>query len=132
ATGLDAASFDVVCATLLFHETPPSIAKAILRESCRVLQPGGQILVLDGNQQTLRTVDWLNTIFEEPFIREYSQGNVDAWLGHAGFATVRTQPVFWLNQLSTAQKPLPVADSMAANYGQTSASDDLPMTVVPA
>lgn len=132
ATGLDAASFDVVCATLLFHETPPSVAKAILRESCRVLQPGGQILVLDGNQQTLRTVDWLNTIFEEPFIREYSQGNVDAWLGHAGFATVRTQPVFWLNQLSTAQKPLPVADSVAANYGQTSASDDLPMTVAPA
>lgn len=132
ATGLDEAAFDVVCATLLFHETPPSVAKAILHESFRVMRPGGQMLVLDGNQQTLRTVDWLNTIFEEPFIREYGQGNVDAWLGHAGFETVRTEAVFWLNQLSTAQKPLPVSNAAAANYGQTSASDDLPMTAAPA
>ena len=108
-TGLPAASFDVVCATLLFHETPPAVAKTILQESWRVLSPGGQLLVLDGNQQTLRSVDWLNTIFEEPFIREYGQGNLDAWLGYAGFEAVRTQDVFWLNQLSTARKPLPVS-----------------------
>ncbi|MGD1943375.1 MAG: class I SAM-dependent methyltransferase, partial [Leptolyngbyaceae cyanobacterium] len=102
-------SFDVVCATLLFHETPPAVAKTILQESWRVLSPGGQLLVLDGNQQTLRAVDWRNTIFEEPFIREYGQGNLDAWLGYAGFEAVRTQDVFWLNQLSTARKPLPVS-----------------------
>ncbi|NEQ44954.1 MAG: class I SAM-dependent methyltransferase [Leptolyngbya sp. SIOISBB] len=132
ATGLDEDSFDVVCATLLFHETPPSVAKAILRESFRVMRPGGQILLLDGNQQTLRTVDWLNTIFEEPFIREYGQGNVDAWLGHAGFETVRTEAIFWLNQLSTAQKPLPVSAAVTTSHGQSSTSDDLPMTAAPA
>jgi ubiquinone/menaquinone biosynthesis C-methylase UbiE len=110
-TGLDDASFDVVCATLLFHETPPLVAKTILQESFRLMSPGGQMLVLDGNQQTLRTVDWLSNIFEEPFIREYGQGNLDAWLGYAGFETVRTQMVFVLNQLSTARKPLPVADA---------------------
>lgn len=108
-TGLETASCDVVCATLLFHEMPPVVAKTILQESFRVMSPGGQMLVLDGNQQTLRTVDWLNTVFEEPFIREYGQGNLDAWLGYAGFETVRTQQVFLLNQLSTARKPLPVA-----------------------
>ena len=115
ATGLDDASFDVVCATLLFHETPPLVAKTILQESWRVMSPGGQMLVLDGNQQTLRTVDWLSNIFEEPFIREYGQGNLDAWLGYAGFETVRTEPVFWLNQLSTARKPLPVAAAAMAD-----------------
>lgn len=114
ATGLEAASFDVVCATLLFHETPPVIAKTILQESFRVMSPGGQMLVLDGNQRTLRAIDWLNTIFEEPFIREYGQGNLDAWLGYAGFEAVRTQDVFLLNQLSTARKPLPIADPAAA------------------
>lgn len=109
ATGLPEASFDVVCATLLFHETPPEVAKTILQESFRLLSPGGQVLVLDGNQKTLRTADWLSNIFEEPFIRAYGQGNVDAWLGFAGFETVRTEDVFWVNQLSYGRKPLPVA-----------------------
>ena len=112
-TGLAADSFDVVCATLLFHETPPAVAKTILQESFRVLKPGGQMLILDGNQKTLRTVDWLNTIFEEPFIREYGQGNVDAWFGFAGFEAVRTEDVFWLNQLSMARKPLSASDRAA-------------------
>jgi len=106
ATGLAADSFDVVCATLLFHETPPAIAKAILQESFRLLVPGGQMAILDGNQRTLRAVDWLNTVFEEPFIRDYGKGNVDAWLGFAGFEAVRTEDVFWLNQVSHARKPL--------------------------
>lgn len=110
ATGLPAASFDVVCATLLFHETPPAVAKTILSEAFRLLTPGGQMLVLDGNQQTLRASDWLSTIFEEPFIRDYGQGNVDAWLGYAGFEQVRTEDVFWLNQLSYGRKPLPVTE----------------------
>ena len=114
ATGLAAASFDMVCATLLFHETPPAVAKAILREGFRLLRPGGQIVILDGNQKTLRTVDWLNTIFEEPFIRDYGQGNVDAWLGFAGFEAVRTEDVFWLHQLSSARKPLPTSETSQA------------------
>ena len=123
ATGLSAAAFDVVCATLLFHETPPAVAKTILAEGFRLLTPGGQLLVLDGNQRTLRATDWLSTIFEEPFIRDYSQGNVDAWLGYAGFEAVRTEDVFWLNQLSSARKPLPVAERSEAT-AETSGEDD--------
>jgi ubiquinone/menaquinone biosynthesis C-methylase UbiE len=123
ATGLPAAAFDVVCATLLFHETPPAVAKTILAEAFRLLTPGGQLLVLDGNQRTLRATDWLSTIFEEPFIRDYSQGNVDAWLGYAGFEAVRTEDVFGLNQLSSARKPLPVAERSEAT-AETSGEDD--------
>ena len=111
-TGLPEGSFDVVCATLLFHETPPEVTKAILRESFRLLSPWGQVLILDGNQRTLRNADWLSNIFEEPFIREYGQGNLDAWLGHAGFETVRTEDVFWVNQLSYGRKPLPVKQAV--------------------
>jgi ubiquinone/menaquinone biosynthesis C-methylase UbiE len=107
-TGFPDASYDVVCATLLFHEAPPEVTKAILRESFRLLSPWGQVVILDGNQKTLRSADWLSNIFEEPFIHEYGQGNVDAWLGHAGFETVRTEDVFWVNQLSYGRKPLPV------------------------
>lgn len=132
ATGLEAASFDVVCATLLFHETPPTVAKTILQESFRVMSPGGQMLVLDGNQQTLRAVDWLNTIFEEPFIREYGEGNLDAWLGYAGFEAVRTQGVFWLNQLSTARKPLPVSYPTTTPGWETPLAADGDTDLVPA
>lgn len=117
-TGLPTASFDVVCATLLFHETPQAVAKAILQEGFRLLRPGGQVLVLDGNQPVLRTIDWLNTIFEEPFIRDYGQGNLDAWLGFAGFGRVRTEAVFFLNQLSTACKPLSSAQSSPVSHAQ--------------
>jgi ubiquinone/menaquinone biosynthesis C-methylase UbiE len=116
-TGLPDQSFDVVCATLLFHETPPAVAKTILRECFRLLTPGGQVLILDGNQDTLRATGWLSTIFEEPFIRDYAQGNVDAWLGFAGFEAVRTQDVFWLNQLSFGQKPLPTGQGQAVDAG---------------
>ncbi len=128
ATGLAAAAFDVVCATLLFHETPPAVAKTILAEAFRLLTPGGQLLVLDGNQRTLRATDWLNTVFEEPFIRDYSQGNVDAWLGYAGFEAVRTEDVFWLNQLSSARKPLPLVErGAAAGVEDRPAPDQLPL-----
>ncbi len=101
ATQFADGSFDLITASLLFHETPPAIAQAILAESRRLLTPGGQILILDGNQQTLRSLDWLNNIFEEPYIQAYAAGNLDAWLGKAGFDNVQTKDVFWLNQLTS-------------------------------
>ncbi|NJL44706.1 MAG: methyltransferase domain-containing protein [Leptolyngbyaceae cyanobacterium SM2_3_12] len=119
ATGLPSGAFDVVCATLLFHETPPAVAKVILQESFRLLSPGGQVLILDGNQATLRATDWLNTVFEEPFIRDYGQGNLDAWLGYAGFETVRTENVFWLNQLTSGRKPSPALAKTVASLALT-------------
>ncbi len=101
ATNLASASCDLITASLLFHETPPEITQAILAESYRLLAPGGQILILDGNQATLRSLDWLNHVFEEPYIQAYAAGNLDAWLGKAGFDAVRTKDVFWLNQVTS-------------------------------
>ena len=96
--------FDVVTASLLFHETPASISQAVLKEAHRLLKPGGQIIILDGHQKTLRTTTWLSDIFEEPYIKEYAAGSVDAWLGKAGFDRILTEDVWWTNQLSTGVK----------------------------
>ncbi len=63
-------------ASLLFHETPDAVSLEILRESFRLLVTGGQVLILDGNQKTLRQLEWLNDVFEEPYIREYAAGSV--------------------------------------------------------
>ncbi len=113
-TGLAASSMDVVTISLLFHEIPSVIAKAILQECFRLLSPGGQILILDGNQKTLRRTEWLNSIFEEPYIQEYAQGNLDAWLGLANFEAVRTEELWWLHQISQARKPLPITEPVAS------------------
>jgi ubiquinone/menaquinone biosynthesis C-methylase UbiE len=99
-------SFDLITAALLFHETPPAITQAILAESYRLLAPGGQILILDGNQQIIRNLEWLNNVFEEPYIQAYAAGNLDAWLGKAGFDQVRTKDVFWINQVTTGIRNL--------------------------
>jgi len=109
-TTLAASSMDVVTISLLFHELPTNIAKLVLMEAYRLLVPGGQILILDGNQKTLHKSEWLNTIFEEPYIQEYAKGNLDAWLGLAKFEAVRTEDLWVIHQISQARKPLTVTE----------------------
>jgi ubiquinone/menaquinone biosynthesis C-methylase UbiE len=100
------AAFDLVTASLLYHETPPRVAQAIARESFRLLKTGGEFIVFDGNQKTLRHTEWLTDIFEEPYIRDYAKGSVDAWMGAAGFGAVRTEDHWWVNQVTRGVKPI--------------------------
>ncbi|MEM8675540.1 MAG: class I SAM-dependent methyltransferase [Cyanobacteria bacterium P01_G01_bin.67] len=106
ATKFTDGEFDVVTASLLFHETPTAVAEAILLEAYRLLKPAGQVIILDGHQKTLRNTTWLTDIFEEPYIKEYAAGSVDAWLGKAGFSEVATEDVWWTNQLSMGVKSI--------------------------
>ncbi len=109
-TSFPDASFDLVTASLLFHETPVTVTQNILHECFRLLVPGGQVLILDGNQKTLRHLDWLNNIFEEPYIHEYAADSTDAKMGAAGFAMVRTEDVWLISQLTSGIKPISVED----------------------
>ncbi len=122
-TGLADASFDLVTAALLFHETPPSVSQAILRESLRLLVAGGQVIILDGNQKTLGQLDWLNNVFEEPYIREYAAGSVDAWMGAARFEAVKTQDFWWIHQVTSGVKPIP-HKSQVRSYSDSRLEDD--------
>lgn len=121
-TGLNPQSFDLVTAALLFHETPPTITQAILHEGYRLLKVGGEFLILDGNQQTLRFTPWLMDIFEEPYIRDYADGSLDADMGRVGFGAVQTTPFWWLHQVTRGVKPIMTApqdanDSAARTLG---------------
>lgn len=115
------ASFDLVTASLLFHETPPSISQAVLRECFRLLKVGGEVIILDGNQKTLRHTEWLTNIFEEPYIQVYAEGSVDAWMGAAGFASVQSQDFWWIHQISYGVKPLSEAEQ---NFSKAENLDD--------
>lgn len=106
-TGFADASFDLVTASLLFHETPPLVSCNILQEAFRLLKPGGEVLILDGNQSTLRQTEWLTQIFEEPYIKDYATGSVDSWMSTAGFDDVCTEEVWWVHQVTRGVKPLP-------------------------
>lgn len=118
-TGFPDSSFDLVTASLLFHETPPEVSCAILQECFRLLTAGGEVIILDGNQSSLRWADWLTNIFEEPYIKAYAAGSLDAWMGAAGFAEVRTEEVWWLNQVTRGVKPLTdrAIDFPSADFG---------------
>jgi ubiquinone/menaquinone biosynthesis C-methylase UbiE len=106
-TGFPDGSFDLVTASLLFHETPPDVSCTILQECFRLLKAGGETLILDGNQAALRQSHWLTEIFEEPYIKAFAAGSVDAWMGTAGFGDVRTEEVWWVHQVTRGVKPLP-------------------------
>ena len=135
ATGLPANNFDLVTASLLFHEIPVSISQAILQESLRLLRVGGQVLVLDGNQKALRQLEFLNDIFVEPYIREYGAGSVDTEMGVAGFRAVHTKDVWWVHQLTSGIKAisgLDVTNHSNIRQYEPTAQEDLQIFPSPA
>lgn len=106
ATGLQDSQFGLVTVAFVLHETPPEIAGAILAECYRLLKPGGQVLVLDGNQKILRHADWLIHLFQEPYSKVYAQEDVKTWMDRAGFETAQTIAVGWIHQITSGVKPL--------------------------
>ena len=106
ATGLETAAFDLITVSMVLHETPPHISQLILQEGFRLLKPGGQIIVLDGNQKVLRHMDWLIKLLREPYSKVYAAERVDDWLRTAQFEAVNTRYVGWIHQVTHGFKPI--------------------------
>ena len=104
ATSFPDDEFDLISVAFLFHETPVHISQAILQEGLRLLKPGGQIVILDGNQQRLRHTDWLIRLFHEPYSQVYAAENIDNWMQSLGYEEVQTDYVGWISQLTTGFK----------------------------
>ena len=105
-TGLEEGSFDLVTASFLLHETPPKISQLILQEGFRLIKPGGQLIILDGNQKRLRHADYVIKIFQEPYSKVYAAGSVDDWMRTAFFEAVQTKYVGWIDQVTCGIKPI--------------------------
>jgi SAM-dependent methyltransferase len=81
------ASFDLVTASLLFHEVPRDVSPVILAELARVTKPGGEIAVMEPYQiggKTLKPIP-----FPEPYLKDYLETDWDVAFKAAGFADVR-------------------------------------------
>ncbi|ARV60761.1 hypothetical protein BZZ01_20960 [Nostocales cyanobacterium HT-58-2] len=80
-TGYPDNSFDLVTASLLFHEVPKEWTPKILKEMCRITKPGGWVLYSD----TYRGEYALNASFQEPWLSDFIQFNFEYEFAKAGF-----------------------------------------------
>lgn len=106
ATDFDDASFDLVTVSMLLHETPPQISQLIVQECFRLLNPGGQLIILDGNQRKLRYAHWLIELFREPYSKDYAAHSVEDWMIAAFLKRVETDYVGWIHQVTSGIKPI--------------------------
>jgi ubiquinone/menaquinone biosynthesis C-methylase UbiE len=127
ATNLPPASFDLVTASLLLRETPPSAARAILRECFRLLRPGGQVIVLDANQKALRQAQWLTEIVAQPDMRAYASESIEAWMGAAGFEAVQTQDLWLIHQVTKGIKPTRIGEPIFRDIQEVEVIDAIPV-----
>ena len=114
ATGLPAASADLIMSTLLFHELPRPQARAVVAEAFRMLAPGGRFVVFDPIQQAVpwlwadRAINALLAILiREVYWREYMSQPVWDICRDAGFEHVERKLLVafpWVYQVVTATK----------------------------
>ncbi|HEY9881163.1 MAG TPA: class I SAM-dependent methyltransferase [Leptolyngbyaceae cyanobacterium] len=92
ATGLPAASYDLVSACLMFHELPQSAAKAIIHEARRLLRPGGHLAIMDmnpGSEVFTKMPPFVLTLLKstEPYLDEYFALDFEQTCRDVGFQT---------------------------------------------
>jgi len=103
------ASFDVVTCVFLFHELPARARKNVLAEMCRVLKPGGLLVIEDAAQLSeaadLRSfLENFALTMNEPFFADYIATDLAPAIADAGFAVQAVERCF-LSKVVTATRP---------------------------
>src|SRR5207244_6653790 len=88
ALPFDDGSFELVTASLLFHELPDDVAPKVLREMRRVCRPGGEIAVMETYRVGGRALKPIP--FPEPYLKDYLATDWDVAFRAAGFGAVQT------------------------------------------
>lgn len=91
STGLPGQSFDLVSASLMFHELPTAAAQAIIIEARRLLYPGGYLAIMDMNPQSKvfqKMPPYILTLLKstEPYLDQYFALDMEQAFRSAGFA----------------------------------------------
>ncbi|KAH0723777.1 hypothetical protein KY289_006821 [Solanum tuberosum] len=94
-TGLPSKSFDLVSIPYVFHECPERAIRNIVKESFRLLRPGGTIAITDNSPKSKILQELPPVLFTlmkstEPFLDEYYLTDLERVIKEAGFANVQT------------------------------------------
>lgn len=99
ATGFADESFDLVTSYAIHHELPPRIIKAWFEEAYRLLQPGGDLLMVDVpryadlDRLAAWRFDWAAKWGGEPYWRAAAQLDFAEGARQAGFVDVRAHGI---------------------------------------
>ncbi|MFE0425112.1 class I SAM-dependent methyltransferase [Streptomyces sp. NPDC058953] len=96
-TGIEGGSCQLVTSTMIFHEMPAEQIAAIVRESYRLLEPGGAFAVYTAGELPttygLFMMDWHAHINNEPFMSDFFRADLEKPLVDAGYTEVTTTVV---------------------------------------
>jgi ubiquinone/menaquinone biosynthesis C-methylase UbiE len=93
------ASQDAVTSIFTFHELPPQVRRAVVRECARVLKPGGRLVLLDSLQRgDMPDYEGLLELFpqnfHEPYYASYLEEDFAEIARASGLTHVRDTPAF--------------------------------------
>ncbi|GIU67902.1 class I SAM-dependent methyltransferase [Candidatus Phycosocius spiralis] len=99
ATPFRDASFDRALSIYLFHELPPKVRTKVVRETARILKPGGYFIIADALQtsdhpQLDRLLDAFPIGFHEPFFTSWLTTDMQGMLEANGFELVDQRQAF--------------------------------------
>lgn len=97
--------YDIIVSTFLFHELPLDVRQQVLRESLRVLKPGGIFAAVDSIQYQDRRefnvfLERFPIEYHEPFYRNYCENPMEDLLREATLMDVRTRSAFFAKAMS--------------------------------
>nr|GLL45479.1 uncharacterized protein LOC109168033 [Ipomoea trifida] len=94
-TGLPSKSFDLVSISYVFHECPERAIRNVVKESFRLLRPGGTFSVTDNSPKSKKLQELPPVLFTlmkstEPFLDEYYLTDLEGAMREAGFVNVQS------------------------------------------
>jgi ubiquinone/menaquinone biosynthesis C-methylase UbiE len=109
AIPLGDASEDAVTSIFMFHELPPEVRRAVMREFARVLKRGGRLVIVDSLQlgdepRYDGMLDLFPQNFHEPYYRSYLRENFPALAESCGLVPVREANAF-VSKVMVFDKP---------------------------